>query len=73
MSACSSCGAPVLWARTLAAGGWIPLNPDPIIGGNLELKDGVARYVKPSGTVALYTSHFANCPNADAHRKERRR
>jgi hypothetical protein len=72
MSACSSCKARVLWAKT-TTGKDIPLNPDPVIGGNLELQDGVVRYVKPSGTVALYTSHFSNCPNADAHRKERRR
>jgi hypothetical protein len=73
MSACSSCGARVLWARSAANGKPIPLNPQPIIGGNLELADGIASYVKPSATVKLYTSHFANCPNADAHRRERRR
>jgi hypothetical protein len=72
MSTCKSCSAPVIWAKT-ARGENIPLNPVPIVGGNLELVDGVARYVQPSGGVRLYTSHFANCPNADAHRKERRR
>jgi len=30
------------------------------------------RALEPSGTARLYTSHFANCPNANAHRKERR-
>jgi len=72
MSVCKSCGAPVLWSKT-TTGKAIPLNPVPIVGGNLELVDGVARYVGASGTIRLYTSHFANCPNADAHRKERRR
>jgi hypothetical protein len=56
-----------------ALGKAIPLNPEPIIGGNIELTDGVARVVKPHPAVKLYTSHFANCPSANAHRKERRR
>jgi len=72
MSACSSCKQRIIWAKT-ASGKAIPLNPDPQPGGNLELKDGVARVVQPHPAVKLYTSHFANCPSANAHRKELRR
>lgn len=72
MTACSSCKQRIVWART-TSGKAIPLNPEPLIGGNLELTDGVVRYVQPSGNVALYTAHFSNCPSADAHRKGRRK
>lgn len=72
MSMCKSCGARLLWARSAATGAAIPLNPTPIIGGNLELTDGVARVVKPHPAVKLYVSHFATCAQADAHRKGRR-
>jgi len=72
MSTCKSCGAAVLWARTFATGAPIPLNPAPQAGGNLELKDGIARAVKPHPAVKLYTSHFVTCPNANSHRKVRR-
>ena len=71
MSTCSSCHAPVIWAKT-TTGKAIPLNPEPIIGGNIELTDGVARVVKPHPAVKLYVSHFATCAQADAHRKGRR-
>ena len=72
MTTCKSCGARVVWARTFATGAPIPLNPTPIIGGNLELVGGVAWYRKPSSDVPLYTSHFVDCPHAAAHRKGRR-
>jgi len=45
---------------------------EPIVGGNLDLTDGVARVVKPHPAVKLYVSHFATCAQADAHRKGRR-
>jgi len=71
MSTCKSCFAHVIWAKT-TTGKAIPLNPEPIIGGNLELVDGVARVVQPHPAVKLYVSHFATCAQADAHRKGRR-
>lgn len=72
MSACKSCGASIIWARALDSGKAIPLNPEPKVGGNLELKDGAVQVVRPSRTIKLYVSHFATCPNANQHRKERR-
>lgn len=71
MNSCRSCGAAITWAKT-TRGENIPLNPMPVVGGNLELVDGVARVVKPHPAVKLYVSHFATCAQADAHRKGRR-
>lgn len=71
-SSCGSCGAAIVWATTQATGTRIPLNATPIVGGNIELKDGIAWYLAksslPSG-LPLYVSHFATCPNAKKHRK----
>ena len=72
MSACSTCRATIIWART-PAGEWMPLNPRPELGGNVELVHNVAQVVAPSPEIKRYTSHFATCANANGHRKERRR
>lgn len=70
------CGAPILWAKT-TAGNAVPLDPDPVDGGNLELvgdwsagrQSGViASYVQAEPGVARYVSHFATCPNSKDHR-----
>lgn len=71
MNTCRSCHAPVIWAKT-TTGKDIPLNPVPVVGGNLDLVDGVARYVQPSSGVKLYTSHFTDCPQANSHRRGKR-
>lgn len=73
MSACRSCGKPILWATT-AKGKAIPLDAEPTALGNIELRSGVAHYVTPdvNAVGALrYTAHFAQCPNAKSHRKSR--
>ena len=69
---CSSCNSPVIWART-TNGRAMPLNPTPKVGGNIELRDGVAHVVTPDQLVERYTSHFYDCPNAKSHRRPRRR
>jgi hypothetical protein len=79
---CRSCNAHVLWAVTEATGKRIPIDPDPTPGGNVILSDDdpPVALVLPTGQASLfalgtgadrYTSHFATCPNADAHRKAR--
>lgn len=78
MSACRSCSAPIVWAVT-ENGKRIPLDAEAVVlipTGAFRLVDGgedfggsycdVAVSVKAE---ALYVSHFATCPNADAHRK----
>lgn len=66
---CRSCHAPIIWAKT-KTGKRIPLDPKPVIGGNLVLIDGVVGVTPPSHNVERYTSHFATCPNADEHRSK---
>lgn len=73
MSACRSCHAPVVWVRT-AAGKRMPLDPDPVAGGNVVVNGDVAT-VLPPGTpmpvgVHRYQSHFATCPQASTHRRK---
>lgn len=70
---CSSCQAPIIWAKT-EAGRAMPLDAEPVDDGNMELlPDGICRFV-PKGdhttvVVPLYKSHFATCPHARTHRK----
>jgi hypothetical protein len=78
--ACRSCGAEIVWARTVN-GKTIPIDVDPVEDGNIELQDGagampVAVYVKKDdGQLGLlasdrYVSHFATCPQAKEWRRE---
>jgi hypothetical protein len=81
MADCRSCGAEIKWARTEKNGKPIPVDPEPVEGGNLELHaddDGelVARALCGQEQTLpgmdlpdRYVSHFATCPNADQHRK----
>lgn len=68
---CRSCGAPVVWAHT-ENGQRIPVDPQPITGGNLLLV-GLTDpprvvYDKRHGT---HRTHFASCPHAKQWRRER--
>lgn len=72
---CKSCGAATRWART-ANKRLMPLNPEPIAGGNIRLdEDGSCEVLSGDalkthrGEMPLYTSHFATCPGASSHRK----
>jgi hypothetical protein len=80
---CRSCGAPIVWAVTEATGRRMPIDPEPTSGGNVILSDDnpPVALVLPAGQASLFahgtgadrfTSHFATCPNADAHRKAAR-
>lgn len=80
MSKCRSCGAEIRWIR-MASGKNMPVDNKPIsyradLHGDLVLvtQDGkVARAVfDPDGGHIGYTSHFATCPNAAGHRKEKK-
>lgn len=71
---CKSCGARVLWARTVKGSKGIPLDPDPEPGGNVKLrrgKDGAleAEVVEARPDVWLHQSHFVTCPQADQWRR----
>lgn len=81
MSACRSCGAAVTWCVT-EAGKSMPVDAAPTPGGNLVIRRSgpalVAVVVSPllesneERAEPHYTSHFATCPNADAHRRGRK-
>lgn len=73
MASCSSCKAPITWAKT-ENGKAAPINPDPVWNGNIELvhqgADGyLAVYVDPEPNVQRHVSHFTTCPDRDKHRK----
>jgi hypothetical protein len=77
---CRSCRAPVRWAFTVH-GKRIPVDPEPVDGGNLVLHEdpnggAPTAEVVPAGAQLLdgddgrrYVSHFVTCPNADQHRR----
>lgn len=78
---CRTCRAPVVWA-VLPSGRRIPLDPEPDPAGRVRLEaigpgtdraavvlnTGDAEDARAAGE-ALYTSHFATCPQADQHRR----
>lgn len=73
MAACKSCEAPITWART-ESGKAMPLDEKPVAGGTFVYVGGVARRATPDDDQLhreRYTSHFATCPDAAAHRKAR--
>jgi hypothetical protein len=75
MSVCRSCGRPIRWAKT-SSGHNIPVDIERREGaGNIQLVDQgsyLAAIVGRAGS-GPWVSHFVTCPQADAHRKERRR
>lgn len=79
---CSSCGAEVVWVKT-RTGKKMPVDALATPDGNVvitRLEDsgelrGVVLTVEEMASNAWagrrHTSHFATCPQADAHRKQR--
>ena len=65
---CKSCGAPMVWATTVA-GKRMPLSVQ-----SAERRFTIAKDAD-GNPVALeevtYLTHFADCPDADAHRRPR--
>lgn len=73
---CRTCGRKIEWART-RKGHALPLDIEPVDGGNVELETAggelVARVVTPEPGRVRRVSHFATCPDAVAHRRKRGR
>jgi len=67
VSSCRSCGAPIVWALTLA-GKRIPLDPPE---KRLVQRDLAADGTKVVDLEDTWISHFATCPQADSWRRER--
>ena len=58
---CHSCGAAILWIKSAKSGKGIPVNTTRV------------QVVTPEGkVVGGFVSHFATCPQAGQHRKEKR-
>lgn len=82
MSRCRSCTAEVFWART-ASGKLIPIDAEPVDGGNVHVvtrrADGTPATIRVATQDELgihpdkstYVSHFATCPSANEHRSKR--
>jgi hypothetical protein len=70
MSLCSSCGAEIEWVKT-ERGKNQPLNIEPSLVGNVEVRDGISYYIHDDDRNGrmLRVAHFATCPNAKQHRK----
>jgi hypothetical protein len=76
MPECKSCGAPLIWAKTIK-GHSLPLDAQPSPKGNVIVtEDGTAMVYRDPSAIApryanepRYVSHFATCPNAETHRK----
>ena len=76
---CRSCNADIIWIKT-AGGKNMPCDVEAIsyrtdLHGDLNLvtpEGKVARGVFDPGSGKIgYTSHFATCPNANAHRRKK--
>lgn len=73
---CASCGAALRWAKTKSQK-LMPLDPESTTGnvrlneaeGTCEVLGGANRGSALAAGERLYTSHFATCPGAAAHRK----
>jgi hypothetical protein len=68
MNKCRACQAPIRWAKTVNNKS-IPLDPDPVLGGNIELVGELACVLTKETVAArriegkpMYISHFATCP-----------
>jgi hypothetical protein len=74
VSTCRSCGAAITWTVTVA-GKRMPVDLEPVPGGNIDLVNGTAHVHglsdAPDGLTPRYVSHFVTCPHADSHRKAR--
>ena len=72
MSACRSCGHPIVWAKHPETGKAMPIDDASHPLGNVRLNDdgtftvlGGTRWENSRNQgEALFRSHFATCPNA---------
>lgn len=67
-SQCRSCGAPIVWATT-PSGKSMPLDEASETWWLLE--GGVAVGESRCRGVVVHKSHFATCPHAESHRREK--
>ncbi len=75
---CRSCNRPIFWASCTSTGNPMPVDVEPVPGGNVLLyrrSNGLLRAevlgkdVPRSPERKYRINHFATCKNADQHRK----
>lgn len=79
MSACRSCSRPITWATNTKTGKPMPIDPEPVVGGNVVLTGegphqaevvGKAEVERRRGLgLRLHVSHFTTCPQAGDWRR----
>ena len=72
---CRSCGSKIRWARTEIKGKRMPVDLEPVVGGNIILRprphqEPLAIYTKGEPTVKRFVSHFVTCRDARKWRKK---
>jgi hypothetical protein len=76
---CRSCGAAIIWLRTLN-GGRMPVDAEPVADGNIVRRGNACRVLPKDealGAKAVegeprFMSHFVTCPVADKWKGTRR-
>lgn len=77
---CKSCRAEIVWAKTVAKGELMPINPTPTPNGNVVLHEQsgnlyaavVAKNKRAAMAEAgypMYLSHLVDCPHAHEWRR----
>ena len=73
-AACRSCGAAIIWARTMA-GKRMPLDAEPHPGAPVALAPesdvAIVCSALPRHGEVRYMPHWVTCPHADQHRRTR--
>ena len=67
---CRSCDAPVVWVPT-KNGLLMPLDPKPVVAGNVAIIDGLAVVVGEAVNVDGVGPERYTCPGAAEHRRRR--
>lgn len=80
---CRSCNATVVWAENSVTGKRMPVDPDPVEGGNI-VETAAVSTSGHGGTPVVrvlgkgephggprFVSHFVTCPDAAQHRRSR--
>lgn len=74
---CRSCGKPIVWAQVKVTGSRIPLDPEPVKGGNIRLLDRPwvevlsGKNLDRATDERMFVTHYATCPDAESWRKNR--
>ena len=80
ISKCRSCGSPIVWGTTVATGKRMPVDAEPVVGGNVVMTTGVdgpellvvkepERLRRLDEGEKLWISHFSSCQQARSWRR----